>query len=227
MARRLKGLGRSLARHPGYAFLVLWGAQYGILSSTPITVSDDFDGRDIRVVGPDTTVIAALGANPVPLAFSEIFLGLQSGEISAMEITAEGAVASKYFELATDFTATNHRIFTELLIMNGSRFDALDIEVRNCLKDTADAAAQFGRSVTVASEHEALTALSELGVELHRISDRPIMFDRVSKVRDDFVSELGGEYLYQLIASAAGTCPMWCSAETCDDEECEMCRICE
>lgn len=202
------------------------GEQYGILSTSPIVTPEDIEGRKIRAAGVDAATFEALGANPIPMAFSEVFVALQTGVIDSTEVTANFAVQSKAFETAKEFATTNHRIFTDLIVMSRSSIDALSEDARACLREAAETASEVGREAVVALEQAAYSELSELGVELRRIDNRPAMFEGASDVTFEIARELGAEEVYELILSSF-TCPAWCSDSTCDDDECRACRDCE
>lgn len=202
------------------------GEQYGILSTSPITTPEDIEGRNIRTAGIDVSTFEALGANPVPMAFAEVFSALQTGAIDATETTADVVVRTKAYEAAPEFTTTNHRIFTDLIVMSRLSFENLSDDVRICLSEAVETASKVGRDAVVSLEQAALAELTEIGIEVRRIENRPTLFEQASGVTSELVDELGANEVYELILSSV-TCPTWCVNSTCDDDECKACKVCE
>lgn len=202
------------------------GEQYGLLSTSPITTPKDIEGRNIRTAAIDVSTFEALGASPAPMAFAEVFTALQTGLVDTTEVTASLAVQSKYYEIASEFTTTNHRIFTDLLVMSRSSFEELNDEARSCLREAADSASNVGRNAVVSLELASITELTELGVAVRAIDNRAVLFEQASEATLGLVNERGANEIYELILSSF-TCPAWCDDGTCDDDECKACKICD
>ena len=74
----------------------------GVIGNKRIITPADVKGLKIRVV-PNPIYIAAwksVGANPVPMAFDEIYLGLQQGVIDAVDTNYEAFYGAKHYEVA-------------------------------------------------------------------------------------------------------------------------------
>lgn len=223
----IRAINDDLADSTGLRVLgYLGGEQYGILSTAPITAPEDLEGRSIRVVGIVENTFEALGASPVPMAFAEIYTALATGTVDAAEATADFVVRARAFETASEFTTSNHRIDTDLIVMSIASIDALSDDARACLNEAAEKASIVGRDAAVSREQAALAALSEIGVGLHRIENRPALFERASAATWEFIDELEAEEFYGLILSSV-TCPVWCGDRSCGDDECMACKTCD
>lgn len=202
------------------------GEQYGLLSTSPITTPQDIIGRTIRTANIDATTFEALGAKPVPMAFAEAFTALQTGLVDTTEISASSALQSKFYEVASEFVTTNHRIFTDLMVMSQSSIEGLNDETRLCLTEAVETASEAGRNAVASLESTALLELAELGVTVRPIENRPALFEQASEVTRRLVSAQGADEIYDLILSSF-TCPAWCDDSTCGDDECKACQVCE
>jgi len=223
----IKAIDDELANSAGLRVLgFMGGEQLGILSTSPITTPEDLEGQSIRVAGIDENIFKALGARPVQTAFTEVFTALRTGAIDATEATADFVTRTKAYEVASEFATSNHRILTDLLVMNSAGINKLSDDGRACLSRAAEAASSTGRDAVVSIEQAALAELSELGVVLRKIGNRPALFDRARGATSDIVSEFQAEKLYSLIMSSF-TCPTWCGDSSCDDDECKACKVCE
>lgn len=202
------------------------GEQFGIASTTPITTPDDVVGLNVGVATSDEQTFVAFGANPVPMAFDDRIAALQAGAIDATEITADFVARRDVLDTTSEFTITNHRIFTDLIVMGSSTIDALSDDTRACLSEASETASEVGRNAVVSLERAALADLSARGVVVHRIDNRPELFTSAREVTSQIVSGLGAEELFAVILASA-TCPAWCDADTCDDDECKACEVCD
>ena len=82
----------------------------GVIGNKPVRSPADAKGLKIRVV-PNPIYIAAwksVGANPVPLDFGEIYLGLQQGVIDAVDTNYEAFYGAKHYEVAKYLALTDH-----------------------------------------------------------------------------------------------------------------------
>lgn len=204
----------------------LGGEQYGMLSSSPILTSKDIAGRNIQTLGGFGQVLASLGANPANIAFAETYSALQTGAIDSWATTTNSALQSKAYEVTGDFTRTNHQIFTDLLIINSNTFNGLDDSYKQCVIAAAEEGSSVGREAVVMVDNAALDNMAQLGVNVHRISDRQFMFQSAAKSRDEFIAVLDAGTLLEVIAKSAG-CPDWCDNNTCSDDKCDLCSVCE
>lgn len=204
----------------------LGGEQFGLLSNSPILTLEDMQDRTFVTFGNFGQVFSAFGAQPVDMAFAEIFSGLSTGKIDASESTANLALMNKTFEAANDFTRTNHRIVTEFLIMNSNAFNNLSENQANCVLASAETATGYGKQAVINAEDAALSELSEAGIAIHSISDRELMFEMAKGLRNEYFFELEAAPVLEAIAAFID-CPNWCEMDTCDDTQCELCSFCE
>jgi len=95
------------------------------LANKPINTVDDFAGLKIRV--PNNTIYAdlfgAMGANYMPMAFSEVFSALQTGMIEAVEVTPGNAVPTKLWEaLKTPYYSLTKHLLNVIGLFTGEEF---------------------------------------------------------------------------------------------------------
>ncbi|HHX36361.1 MAG TPA: TRAP transporter substrate-binding protein [Clostridiaceae bacterium] len=82
-------------------------------------------------------IFKALGTNPTPMVFGEVYSGLQNRVIDACETTWSGFQSEKYGEVADYAIATNHFTWPGLLAINKDIFDSLSVDDQNLLVETA------------------------------------------------------------------------------------------
>ncbi|MEM7294514.1 MAG: TRAP transporter substrate-binding protein [Pseudomonadota bacterium] len=202
------------------------GAQFGILSINPIQSLADLEGKSIRSPGQSGNVLASLGAAPRSIAFAEVLSALQTGVVDSAELTPAAARQIKADEVAKSYARTNHRILTELFVINADRFAGLNEEAQKCVTSEAAKAMEIARKTVVEEEIAVLAAFADQGMNVTRLKDRSEMFERGSVARDGIVGELKAGPLFNLIAASA-SCPDSCTADDCDSSTCQMCKFCE
>ncbi|WP_343117270.1 TRAP transporter substrate-binding protein [Ostreiculturibacter nitratireducens] len=81
-----------------------------LTSNRPITTPDELDGLKLRVpnVPLFVDVWAALGAQPTPMAFSEVFTSLQNGTIDAQENPLALIRSASFYEVQSHVNLTDH-----------------------------------------------------------------------------------------------------------------------
>jgi tripartite ATP-independent transporter DctP family solute receptor len=89
--------------------LVYYGERH-MTSNQPITVPEDMEGMQVRVPNASlyTMFPRAVGANPTPMAFSEVYLGLQQGVVDAQENPLPTIQAQRFHEVQSHITLTAH-----------------------------------------------------------------------------------------------------------------------
>jgi tripartite ATP-independent transporter DctP family solute receptor len=111
-----------------------------------LTTPADFQGLKIRSV--ESQVLAeglrALGADPTPLPLGDVYNALRSGTVQGMEANYGLIYTQKYYEVADFVTANvNFWPFPTAIVMNKDKFDDLDEEDQQILRDAAEGVPEF------------------------------------------------------------------------------------
>ncbi len=114
-----------------------------VTSNKPILTPEDMQGLKIRVPNAPAYMLfpEAVGANPTPMAFSEVYLALQQGVVDAQENPLPTIKANKFYEVQSDINLTSHITNSTLTIASSSKLDSLGDDreaVVQALKDTAN-----------------------------------------------------------------------------------------
>src|SRR3954467_8864456 len=146
-----------------------WAYNFGarsVLARKPVRSPEDLAGLKIRTLPNPiiTECLRLMGAAATPLAFGEIYTGLQAGVIDGLEHDPPTILASKFFESAKNYALTQH-IFSPLAVyFSETTFKRMDPKLRDGFMDAAAKAAADTRAHGLAVEQEALAALKEKGV---------------------------------------------------------------
>jgi tripartite ATP-independent transporter DctP family solute receptor len=150
-------------------------------------------GRKIRCLPTPvvTETIRLMGAAATPMAFGEVYTGLQAGVIDGMEHDAPTILSAKFYETAKYFTLTRHMYSPFGAFISGRTLKRLSAAQRDGLLLAVHQATDdhFKRASEV--EAEAIEALKAKGVTVETC-DRTVFRDRVSPMWDRFVERTPG-----------------------------------
>lgn len=123
-------------------------------SNNPINSLSDLKGLNIRTQENKyhMTFWKALGANPTPLAFGELYIALQQGMMDAQENPWASYVGAKLCEVQSYMTLTNHIPFVSTFVMNNSRYESLTEGQRQALNQCFYSIQKYQTEGTVADD---------------------------------------------------------------------------
>ncbi|MBQ7170276.1 MAG: TRAP transporter substrate-binding protein [Synergistaceae bacterium] len=90
----------------------------------------DFKGLQIRTMENKNHMDfwTAIGAEPTPLAWAELYISLQQGTVNAQENAADTCVGAHFEEVQNYLACTNHILYCNQICMNKKLYDALSAE---------------------------------------------------------------------------------------------------
>ncbi len=133
----------------------------------------DFAGVKIRVdTQPASAAIwRAVKANPIPIAFPEVYSSLQTGVIDAAEQPPCGALAMKFHEQARYITTTAHQLTLLAFMVNQKWYDGLPADVRAQFKAAVDEWLPTRFQLAKDADAGCLAKMKEQGAEVHALKD--------------------------------------------------------
>ena len=119
-------------------------------AARPVAKPEDMKGLKIRV--PDAPAYLAfpkaLGANPTPIAFAEVYLALQNGTVDAQENPLPTIEAKKFYEVQKNISLTGHIVDSLLTVISGQTWAKLsDADKKIFAEVTEEAADKAGREI--------------------------------------------------------------------------------
>lgn len=134
----------------------------------------DLRGMKIRVQTSDLWIdlMRALGANPTPLPFGEVFTSLQSGVIDGAENNWPSYESTRHFEVARFYSTTEHSNVPEVLAVSRQRWQRLNAADRAILRDAARESAAIQRRSWAEREQVSRQRVTAAGVTVIEITDR-------------------------------------------------------
>ena len=145
-----------------------------LYTTRPVRTPADLRGMKIRVQTSDLWIdlMRALGANPTPLPFGEVFTSLQSGVIDGAENNWPSYESTRHFEVARFYTTTEHSNVPEVLAVSAQRWARLNAADRAILRDAARESAAIQRRSWAERETVSRQRVTAAGVTVVEITDR-------------------------------------------------------
>jgi len=132
-------------------------------SKRPITKPDDLKGLKIRAIQSKSAIlmIEALGPTAVPMAFPEVYTGIQQGIVDGFANSLTTLFTAKYYEVAPYISITNHLVGMLNLVMSESVYQGLSAADRKIIDEAGMEAARFQRNLYKDGDQKFLELLKE------------------------------------------------------------------
>jgi tripartite ATP-independent transporter DctP family solute receptor len=181
----------------GLVGLVYWENGFRNLTNNKraVTKLEDLDGIKLRVMQNNVFLdsFKTLGANAIPLPFSELFSALETKAVDGQENPFNTILSSKFYEVQKYLTVTNH-VYSPWIVMASKKFwDTLSPAEKDVLQKAAEKSRDFERKD---SRQEAASALADLkakGMQINELSpaEAARMRDKLTRVNASIASNVG------------------------------------
>jgi tripartite ATP-independent transporter DctP family solute receptor len=134
-----------------------------------VKVPADLAGVKLRMPSSDTWLFLgkALGANPLPLAFGEVYTALQTGAIDAQDNPLPTVQAAKFYEVTKQLVMTNHLVDAIFLSMAGETWSKLSEAQHKAVLEAANAAVKYNNENRIRDEAELVSFFKEKGLKVY------------------------------------------------------------
>ncbi len=190
---------RATLEPKGIVGLVYWENGFRNLTNNkhPVTKLEDMNGIKLRVMQNNVFLdsFKALGANAVPLPFSELFTALETKAVDGQENPYNTVVSSKFYEVQKYLTVTNHVYSPWLVSVSKKWWDGLSKDEQKVLMDAAKKARDFERKDTRDEAAKALADLKTKGMQVNELSasEAGRMRDKLTQVNASVATTVGME----------------------------------
>ncbi|HBO38273.1 MAG TPA: sialic acid-binding protein [Pasteurellaceae bacterium] len=135
-------------------------------SNRPINSIEDMKGLKLRVPNAATNLAFAkyIGASPTPMAFSEVYLALQTNSVDGQENPLPTIQAQKFYEVQKYLALTNHILNDQLYLISNETLDELPDDLQKVVQEAALKAAEYHTQLFVDGEKELIAFFKEKGV---------------------------------------------------------------
>ena len=156
--------------------MTYYGSRH-VTSNKPIMTPEDMVGLKIRTPNAPAYQLfpEVTGANPTPMAFSEVYLALQQGVVDAQENPLPTIQFKKFYEVQSNINLTGHITNSLVTLISPSTASKLSDEDLAALKTAIQSAAEWASDEIVASEGNLADWFREQGVTVNEVDRGPFI----------------------------------------------------
>jgi TRAP-type transport system periplasmic protein len=143
--------------------------QVGLRTDQQVATPDDLAGVKLRMPGGEAWQFLgeALGANPTPMAYAEVYTGLQTGTIDGQDNPLPNVENMKFYEVMSQIVLTSHLVGFDLLTVAGSTWTEMDAEAQAAVQAAADTVLEWNTQAHLDREAELVEILKGHGLEIY------------------------------------------------------------
>ncbi|HZT25566.1 MAG TPA: TRAP transporter substrate-binding protein [Pseudolabrys sp.] len=183
-----------VADKAGYHIIAVWENGFRQITNNkhPINVPADLQGIKLRVPGGTWRVkmFKAYGANPSPLAFSEVFVALQTGVMDGEENPLAQIYPARFYEVQKYLSMTGH-VYTPAYVTAGASWAKLPPDVQKILKDTAVEMEPVVYKMAADLDESLFKKLKDTGMQINN-ADKEAFIKASKPIYDEFGKEVPG-----------------------------------
>ncbi|MBS9402712.1 TRAP transporter substrate-binding protein [Halomonas sp. TRM85114] len=194
-----------LAEEEGYKILAVWENGFRQITNNqrPINTPEDLDGLKLRTPKGEWRVrmFEEYGANPSPMALSEVFTALQTGTMDGQENPLVQIYSQKFQEVQDYLSMTNHVYTPAYVVVSKSHWEDLPEDVRDVLEETAQEVQDFVYETAAKQDEELLSEMEAAGMQINE-ADKQAFIDASGPVYELFDEEVegGGDLVDRVLA---------------------------
>jgi len=176
-----------------------WGVRDFITNGFDVVKPEDMRGKRIRISQSPVFVkmIQAFGGNPAPLAWGEVYTGMQQKTIDGVESSPWAYLEIKLYEVATSVSTTEHLIQSAVTFMNLGKFKTLPPDVQKIFLEVGKMSGQaMYESINKANE-DSIEQIKTKGVKIVK-PDREAFRRLVGPVYELVTNKVGSDLLKQI-----------------------------
>ncbi len=161
-------------------------------SIRPIYTPNDLKGMRIRVQKAEIMMdmVRALGAEPIPMSFEDVYTGLQTGVIDGAENNYPSWVTKGHFETALYYTQDEHSRVPEIILFSKKTWDRLSEEDRELIRRAAVESIPYQRNLWKAMVEESTQKALAAGCQIITAIDKQPFIEAMNPVYDKHAAEL-------------------------------------
>jgi tripartite ATP-independent transporter DctP family solute receptor len=183
----------------GLVGLVYWENGFRNLTNNkkPVAKLEDLDGIKLRVMQNNVFLdsFKTLGANAVPLPYSELFTALETKAVDGQENPYNTILSAKFYEVQKYLTVTNHVYAPWIVTVSKKYWDGLSKDERAVLQKAAVISRDFERKDTREEAAKALAELKAKGMQITELSPAEAgrMRDKLTRINATVATQVGME----------------------------------
>jgi TRAP-type C4-dicarboxylate transport system substrate-binding protein len=168
---------------------------------------EDIAGLKLRVIPNPINVdwVKALGANPTPLPFPELYAALEQGAVDGQENPVATIKGAKLYEVQKYMTLTNHQYNPQSVVISKKFWDSLSAPEKKILQDAATESAGYQRTQSRAQLQSGLEDLKKGGMQVTELPPAEVakLREKMKPVIDKHAASVGEATVKAMMAELA------------------------
>lgn len=163
----------------------------------PIKIPADVTGIKFRVMENPIYIgmFKALGSNPTPMAWGEVFTAVQQKTIDGLEIPIPVIHQNKLYEVTKYLSLTNHTYSPLIYMISKKTWDKLPSDIQKAIEESVKEAVPIQRSKNGSNVNKLLEDLKAKGMEVNTIENPEEFREKVKPLYKEFEDEIGKDVL--------------------------------
>ncbi len=186
---------QSAAKSKGYRIVAYWenGFRHITNNLRPINKPEDLQGVKLRTPKGEWRVkmFKLYGANPTPMAFSDVFTALQTNVIDGQENPYAQIWSAKFQEVQKYLSITGHVYTPAYVVASEENFSKLPEDVQKILTEVAQETQAYVYETAANLETDLLGKLKDGGITVNE-ADKDAFVEASKPVYDEFASSVDG-----------------------------------
>jgi TRAP-type C4-dicarboxylate transport system substrate-binding protein len=143
--------------------------QVGLKPKQKIATPADMSGIKLRMPPGDAWQLLgrSLGANPTPMAYAEVYTGLQTGAIDGQDNPLPNVQNMKFYEVMSQIVLTSHLVGYDLLTVNMKTWSGMSAAQQKSFQTAADRAIAWSAAEHLKREAELAADFKQKGLEVY------------------------------------------------------------
>jgi tripartite ATP-independent transporter DctP family solute receptor len=161
-----------------------------LYTKKPVKTLADVKGMKIRVQQSDMFVamVQALGASPTPLPYGEVYTALTTGIIDGAENSMLSYESSRHFEVAKNYTLTEHSLLPSVVVFSKVIWDRLPKEDQALIRQAAKDSVPYMRGLLKDRFDKAKQTVEASGVQVAPVNNKQEFVDAVVPIYEKFAT---------------------------------------
>ena len=159
------------------------------------------DAKGLKVRSPDIPIymdaVRAMGASPTPMAFAELYSGLQQGVVDGQENPYMQIVSMKFYEVQKYLIKTGHITMVGAIIVNEDRYNELPDDYKTILIEACQEGIEFAEQIILEEEVTLVEVLKGFGMEIIE-PERGLFIENAEFIKEKYKDQWG-EGVYEII----------------------------
>lgn len=195
-----------LPEQHGLRILAYFENGFRNVSNSKHAVQTPADLKGLKLRTPQSPVslaiFEALGANPTPLSFGELYTALEQKTIDGQENPLALIYSNKFYEVQKHISLTGHMYSPMVLAISEQTWASLSPELQQAVQEAADEARDYERQVSADQEAELIEKLQSEGVTITEVDKAPFI-EATKDVHIKFDDEYGLDFYLKIVEATS------------------------